>query len=396
MMKSILTITLLLFTFGFGQMQYSIVGVPDFGIQSSTEEFIFGVWDNPANLANLDKTKFHSSFRFQNENFQWFSTDLLNVSLSAPIGKNRGLQFDLKPLYRPVYEFNAESESVVYGDTLKYDFKQTGRGGVYLLNLNFGNRITDRINIGLSSGILFGNILDGQWLEFHENQKVDSVSVINTSKYVTLLNTSVSPVGIIGGASFSFHSERVNFSGIFRKQFTSKIKTDETMIFQGEFGTLEIDTSSETREIYLPDLFSLSTEFLITPSWKLLLSGSKIYSANYFSTTLNGDPLSIQNGYLSAAGVEYQFVDTETIFRDWKIRLGGQIQEKLYAEDYSISDRCITGGFGIPLRNGLLNIDISGKYGFRTHSTLEQDQRYFEFFMTLTSSQKWFISRKKN
>lgn len=396
MMKSILTITLLLFTFGFGQMQYSIVGVPDFGIQSSTEEFIFGVWDNPANLANLDKTKFHSSFRFQNENFQWFSTDLLNVSLSAPIGKNRGLQFDLKPLYRQVYEFNAESESVVYGDTLKYDFKQTGRGGVYLLNLNFGNRITDRINIGLSSGILFGNILDGQWLEFHENQKVDSVSVINTSKYVTLLNTSVSPVGIIGGASFSFHSERVNFSGIFRKQFTSKIKTDETMIFQGEFGTLEIDTSSETREIYLPDLFSLSTEFLITPSWKLLLSGSKIYSANYFSTTLNGDPLSIQNGYLSAAGVEYQFVDTETIFRDWKIRLGGQIQEKLYAEDYSISDRCITGGFGIPLRNGLLNIDISGKYGIRTHSKLGQDQRYFEFFMTLTSSQKWFISRKKN
>jgi len=388
-------ITIILATLGFGQMQYSVVGVPDFGIQSSAEEFIFGGWENPANLVSLDKTQFHSSIRFQNENFQWFSTDLLNVSLSAPIGKNRGLQLSLKPLVRPVYEFETKFSSVVYGDTLQYDSKRTGRGGVYSLNLNFGNRLADNLNIGFSSGLLFGNIADGRWLEFHENQKIDGVSVINTKKYITLLNTSISPVGFIGGASFSFHSERVNLGGIFRKQFISKIKRTETMIFQGEFETFEDSISSETDEIYLPDLYSLSADFMIVPNLKLIFSGSLLGSTEYSSETLNGQPLSVQNGFIFARGVEYQFADTETIFRDWKIRLGDQIQEKSYTGDYSISDFCISGGLGIPLRNGLLNIDISGKYGIRTHSMLAQDQNYAEFLISLTTTQKWFISRKK-
>jgi len=418
MIKKIIVSICLLFAIGAMAQQgsaspYSFYGIGDVKFKGTAEAAAMGGigvfpdsihlnLQNPASYTSLKLTTLAFGGTYSNSNLRTNTqsekarrTTLDYIALGIPMGKF-GATIGLMPTSYVGYK----NQSMVQNTEIRRSF---GKGGVNKAFLGLAYKLTSKLSIGADLGYNFGQI-ETKDILFLNNIQYGSRE-INTSNLSGLtVNTGLmynskikKKYDFYGSLVYSPHAN-LNLTN-YRKTALIVYSQDieqETIVPGSEIE----DSNNNDKSIKLPSKLAIGTGFGQDRKW---LIGAEI-------TWLQTSSLSNRFNDISRGKFENArryviggyFVPKYNSFNSYFERItyrGGFRYENtgLLINNKSVNDMAVSAGFGLPVGGRLSNVNFGievGKKGTKANDLIED--KYFNFTLSFSLSDKWFVKSKYN
>jgi long-subunit fatty acid transport protein len=418
MIKKIIVSICLLFAIGAMAQQgsaspYSFYGIGDVKFKGTAEAAAMGGigvfpdsihlnLQNPASYTSLKLTTLAFGGTYSNSNLRTNTqsekarrTTLDYIALGIPMGKF-GATIGLMPTSYVGYK----NQSMVQNTEIRRSF---GKGGVNKAFLGLAYKLTSKLSIGADLGYNFGQIETKDILFLNSIQY--GSREINTSNLSGLtVNTGLmynskikKKYDFYGSLVYSPHAN-LNLTN-YRKTALIVYSQDieqETIVPGSEIE----DSNNNDKSIKLPSKLAIGTGFGQDRKW---LIGAEI-------TWLQTSSLSNRFNDISKGKFENArryviggyFVPKYNSFNSYFERItyrGGFRYENtgLVINNKSVNDMAVSAGFGLPVGGRLSNVNFGievGKKGTKANDLIED--KYINFTLSFSLSDKWFVKSKYN
>jgi hypothetical protein len=344
---------------------------------------------NPASLATIPKNSVFFDIGMKNENSRYVGSrdeksnnisNFSNISMALAFDERSGIGVALFPYTDVGYNIAAVS-GTVEGTSDLYTSNVAGNGGLNNFQLNYGRKITARLNLGVRVNYYFGKInevetvdVQGDNLIIDEDHRYKGIQFSLGGQYKLADNLGL---GLIVNLPTSLSA--------------SKEQTVSSVI-----GGLqsEIETSEQSKM----DPFRMPTEIGIGAKYTLkAFTFNADYKVGFWKGT-NEEDTSIgdfTNQQFLGGGVEY-FRGGRNFLDRTRFRVGGNYDTGFMSVQGSkIKNVALTAGIGLPLGvrgNTLLNLSYSYGQRGQVSNTLIREN-YHLISINLSLEEIWFAKR---
>ena len=392
---------------------YSFYGIGDFKFKGTAEAAAMGGigifpdsihlnLQNPAAYTSLKLTTLAFGGTYSTSNLRTNSqtekarrTTVDYIALGIPMGKF-GATLGLMPTSYVGYK----NQTTVQNLEIRRSF---GRGGVNKAFVGLAYKLTSNLSVGADFGYNFGQI------------ETKDIVFLNDIQYGSReLNTSnLSGLTVNTGLMYSSKiKKKYDFYGsfIFTPQsnlnLTNSRKTalivysqdveQETIVAGSEIE----NTNNDDKEIKLPSKLAFGAGFGRDRKW---LIGAEITLqqtsslSNRFNDITKGR---FENAKRYVVGGYYvpKYNSFNSYFERITYRGGFRYENTgLVINNKSINDMAVSAGFGLPVGGRLSNVNLGievGKKGTKANDLIED--KYVNFILSFSLSDKWFVKSKYN
>ena len=422
--KIIVIATLLVSISSFSQKNnispYSFFGIGQINEAQTVTEHTMGVstalnssyklyFSNPASLASLRFTTYtlagtnkYSKIDDGNNKAASSNFALSYLALGFPVGKKAGVAFGIQPFSNVGYNISTQNANVNI-DNEVYSNLYKGYGRTNRVFLGFGQKLPYHINIGVEASYTFGN-LERIILSRNEEQ---------LDRLATYYKTDTK----VGGYAFKFglqHSYRYNDKLTVKSG--ASFLLENKLNYDGTESLSSVVNSSNT-EIIIPRDEIFNRDFLgdVTMPIKTSLSVGLGNSNKWFAGIQYDfqDKTSFSANFIQNSELNINYVKTsnlslggfytpkaESITKYWEritYRAGVHLKQTgLEINNTAINDFGMSFGVSLPSKRQLSNINLGFDIGKRgeidNHGLIKEN--YYNFRLSLSLNDKWFIKRK--
>ena len=378
--------------FGLGVQNESNIGITNSlgksGIALTSESELNGL--NPASLASIKLNNFffdvglkgtYNSFGDKSSSSSMPSFGFSNISFGFPLNDKSGFSLSLIPFTEVGYFFQGLVETID-GSGETYLSNITGSGGLNNINVNYGRKLTKKLNIGISAKYLFGNIKQNEVVVLGQD-----MLTISDKNYYGGLN-------IEAGMQYQI-IPKLNFSAVIN--FTSNISATKDRVVQKIIS--EVPASLENSKNINSNDYKIPTEITIGLEYDFknyYFVGD--YKKSFWNSIDQQDNIGrYVDSNVFGFGIE-RFTPVDFYKkRTNRYRIGYNFDDgNLKVLNKKIATSFVTAGIGIPLgsnKNSYLNISYSyGSKGVISNILVKEDFHSVTFNFDFADN--WFVKRK--
>ncbi len=304
--------------------------------------------------------------------------------LQLPIARNKlGLSAAVAPYTRANFHFIQNNEQILgsgaTADTISYRSDNQGDGGVNMVEMGLGWRITQNVSIGYAASLMFASI-DNQYTTNFDDP---SFATVNFSRQTSGLGFGHRMGLFLNFSNFFRENDQISLGGSLalpvtldgeRVEETTKVfssgNTATTVIRDGEGlgeGDIELPMTLSGGITYQPSrIISFSAEGLFQ-DWSSYDNGIDDNNITDPETILGDNTV---NRYKIGAGIRYfpYVTGSDKFFSSFKYRFGASYDTgHLNLNGQRIETLMFSVGLGImsPNQNSNSSVDINFEYGIR-------------------------------
>lgn len=417
-MRNIL-LTSILFTVIFGQTNsLNIAGIGenrsfiDPGMTALGDSWYFSGQTNGVAINSVathwrsDLSYISSSTSFSTVEFDDFSDQKSNLfnylNINIPIGNKKTIGFGLTPKTRTgfyITDEHKDNENIYFnGDFISTEFKYHGKGGISELLISYSQAFSKNISGGIRWQVGFGNMFLIDSIITRILIPVDYNVFIYTSKFTDTYETK-----------YKFRGNALNLSGLYSGktlEIAASITLDQNMIIQTE------QNYFTNRSVYTGTEFLSKAEHSYNTSFNLRSIGTGVafkpqldfgLVLEFHHSEDNSIPSNLylfgnEKGQMNSlnAGVFKWIKNTRPGLWNTIILRGGIFGKNITKNAENYSDIGFTLGFGLEYFKRKSYLNFALKFGIRKNKIPElSGEKYGELVIGITSSEKWFIKRKR-
>ena len=351
-----------------------------------------------ATSLKISENKISNVEKMMKNNFELFF-------ISIPIDRFNSISFGMKPIYRSDIKLtendftyiSAEDLSPLINNTnplglqgpMKYISSFDFNGGLSELFLVYSAEIDDEISVGISYSKIFGTSKykysvdlyslsysnTGELLEtsFSENNYVINTQEYSSSRYLFELRYQLKNMNLVLDYSTS-ESLKIRLNE--QVQFTNSIFDQNTYSDLGKMENYGLGLN-----YIFSNKLTINSEFRYLDSFKPL---------DFLSIFSYKNPDIMSFGF----GANYTLDTGSDIYNDLSVSFG-LYNDILSYQNFDVYDRGFTFGFGIEYLEKKNSMNFAFKIGTRKSDYLNfNDEKYFNFYFTIISSDKWFNNER--
>lgn len=346
---------------------------------------------NPANFALIPKNSFFYDIGITGESNTYSNSvddqskttfNFSNIAMAFRIIENLGMGIVMTP-YSDVGYSLVGIKTNIEGSTDTFESNVEGVGGLNDLKFNIGYRLTDKLNLGVSSSFLFGSINEEE--NFYLNSSAFQLS--ETTNY--------------NGIRFGFGllydvNKSITLGGTIQLPTTlnGNLKRSVVKTIDGAEVDVEDETSDDASGFKMP----LELGFGLSSTTLKNLTLTADYKKNFWTDTNQSENIgsySDQNIY--AFGLEYLKDSRGFKYKERiRYRAGFNYNDGYLAiNNKKIDGYNITAGVGFPVgsSNSILNLSYSyGSKGQIENVLVKED--YHQLTISFSLEDLWFQKRK--
>nr|WP_315250074.1 aromatic hydrocarbon degradation protein [uncultured Flavobacterium sp.] len=365
-------------------------GLGTAGIALPSDDFINN--KNPASLVNIPANNFffeiggtgiQSSFEDNSKKENRNNFQFSHFAFAFPINKKSAFSLALMPYSSSSFKISGLKIPIIDGNNEYYYLDVIGTGGLNNLDLSYAYKLSDKLSLGFSASVLFGNTTDER-----------TYSIGNS---ITSIDKKVNYNGIRPGLSSQFKMNQSLTFGMNVKSPTrvnaSKIQS-VTVLNDSGTSSLETDERSDTDDFYLP----LNIGLGVNKSFKNKLNVTFDYEKSFWDATNQSDlygDFADQEKF--SFGFSYQKTKISRNYFDRIKYVAGLHYDTGYLEVDSkkIIDKNFSVGASLPLDHLSSALFISYTYGSKGQVTnLLIQENYHKLTLNLNLDGVWFVRRK--
>lgn len=342
-------------------------------------------------IMSFDATSSHTEYRstqFQTGPFQ----------VVMPIARDRlGVTFSISPLTSS--RFTLQNDSSLPADEnhtgadLNYVIQNSGTGGINVLELGFGYRITRNFSVGYAPSLLLGNI-----------RRLQTVFFDNPDYRPTNLRETTSHYGF-GNRFGIYYQQRNAFRQNDRFIFGAMVSLPVNLVSERklesrvDFNDVTIRPTSYYGDGDATYPFEASAGFSYNPNPFVQFSTDVLYQNWGDYTNFSGETEDFMKDRIRL-GLGGQFApgrrDASGFLSNFIYRLGVSYDTgNLKLNENSIETFTIHSGISIPSSRSNSSVDIHAEYGFRgTEAEGLISERIFALTLSFHLSELMFIQRR--
>jgi hypothetical protein len=368
----------------------SIPALGTAGIALSSDSFVnnknaASLVDIPANNFFFEvggiaiQSSFEDNLKKENRNNFQFS----HFVFAFPINTKSAFSLAMMPYSSSSFKISELKIPIIDGSNEYYYLDVMGTGGLNNLDLSYAYKLSNKLSVGFSASVLFGNTTD------------ERTYTINTS--VTSIDKKVSYSGIRPILSSQFKMSPLVTFGLNVKSPT-RVNATKTQSVTVENTTgsssLEIDKISNTDDFYLPLEIGLG----VNKSFKNKLNVAFDYEKRFWNATNQSDMYGVfSNQEKFALGFSYQKAKVSRNYFDKIKYAAGANYDTGYLEvdNKKINDKSFSIGVSLPLDHLSSALFISYSYGEKgqiTNSLIQEN--YHKLTLNLNLDGIWFVKKK--
>jgi len=325
------------------------------------------------------QTSFEDNIKKENRNNFQFS----HFTFAFPITVKSAFSIAMMPYSSSSFKIAGLKIPIIDGSDEYYYLDVIGTGGLNNLDLSYAYKLSNKLSLGFSASVLFGNTTDERTYE------------INNS--VASIDKKVSYSGIRPILSSQF---KMNPSLTFGLNVKSPTRVNATKIQSvtvvNGTGTsnLETDEKSNTDDFYLP----LEVGVGFNKAFKNKLNIVFDYEKRFWDATNQSDMYgNFSNQEKFSLGFSYQKTKTSRSYFDRIKYAVGVNYDTGYLEvdNKKIEDKNLSMGLSLPLDHLSSALFISYTYGQKgqiTNSLIQED--YHKLTLNLNLDGIWFVRKK--
>jgi hypothetical protein len=380
--------------FGLGSLYESNFGLTaalgTAGIAMPSDDFINN--KNAASLINIPannfffeiggtgiQSSFENNLKKENRNNFQFS----HFAFAFPITKKSAFSIAMMPYSSSSFKISELKIPIIDGSNEYYYLDVLGTGGLNNLDLSYAYKLSDKLSLGFSASVLFGNTTD-------KRSYVINNAITNIDK-----KTSYSGIRPILSSQFKMSPSLTFGLNVMSPAKVNAAKTQSVTIINDSGTTsLEIDQSSDTDDFYLP----LDIGFGVNKSFKNKFNVTFDYEKSFWDATNQSDlygDFSNQEKFSLA----FSYLKTKTsrnYFDRIKFAAGAHYDTGyLVVNNKKIEDKNFSIGASFPLDHLSSALFISYTYGSKgqiTNSLIQEN--YHKLTLNLNLDGIWFVRRK--
>lgn len=325
------------------------------------------------------QSSFENNLKTENRNNFQFS----HFAFAFPITKKSAFSLALMPYSSSSFKISGLKNPIIDSNNEYYYLDVIGTGGLNNLDVSYAYKLSDKLSLGLSASVLFGNTTD------------ERTYTIGSS--VTSIDKKVSYNGIRPILSSQFKMDPSLTFGLNVKSPTrvnaSKIQSVTVSNDSGS-SSLETDEQSDTDDFYLPFDIGIG----VNKSFKNKFNVTFDYEKSFWDAVNQSDlygNFSDQEKF--SLGISYQKTKVSRNYLD-RIRYGiGAHYDTGYLEvdNKKINDKNFSIGASFPLDHLSSALFISYTYGSKgevTNSLIQEN--YHKLTLNLNLDGIWFVRKK--
>jgi hypothetical protein len=325
------------------------------------------------------QTSFESNRKTESRNNFQFS----HFAFAFPINNKSAVSVAMMPYSSSSFIISGLKIPIIDGSNEYYYLDVIGTGGLNNLDFSYAYKLSDKLSLGLSASVLFGNTTD------------DRTYTITNS--ITTIDKKVSYSGIRPILSSQFKMNPSLTFGVSAKS-PSRVNANKTQSVTVVNGTgtsnLETDKKSDTDDFYLP--FEIGAGF--NKGFKNKFNIAFDYEKKFWDATNQSDMYgSFSNQEKFALGFSFQKAKLSRNYFD-RIKYGAGVNyDTGYLElgNKKIEDKNFSIGLSLPLDQLSSALFISYAYGQKgqiTNSLVQEN--YHKLTLNLNLDGIWFVKRK--
>lgn len=360
------------------------------GIALPSDDFINN--KNAASLVNIPSNNFffeiggtgiQSSFEDNLKKENRSNSQFSHLAFAFPITKKSAFSLAMMPYSSSSFKISGLKIPVLDGNNEDYYLDVMGTGGLNNLDISYAYKLSNKLSIGFSGSILFGNTTD-------ERTYTIGSSVVSIDKKVSY--NGIQPILSSQLKMDSALTFGLNVKSPVRVN-ASKIQSVTVSNSSGS-SSLETDERSDTDDFYLP----LDIGFGVNKSFKNKFNLNLDYEKSFWEATNQSDlygHFSDQEKF--SLGFSYLKAKTSRNYFDRiKYAIGAHYDTGyLEIDSKKISDKNFSVGASLPLDHFSSALFISYTYGSRgqiTNSLIQEN--YHKLTLNLNLDGIWFVRKK--
>lgn len=365
-------------------------GLGTAGIALPSDDFINN--KNPASLVNIPANNFffeiggtgiQSSFEDNSKKENRNNFQFSHFAFAFPINKKSAFSLALMPYSSSSFKISGLKIPIIDGNNEYYYLDVIGTGGLNNLDLSYAYKLSDKLSLGFSASVLFGNTTDER-----------TYTIGNST---TSIDKKVNYSGIRPSLSSQFKMSPSLTFGLNVKSPTrvnaAKIQS-VTVLNSSGTSSLETDERSDTDDFYLP----LNIGLGVNKSFKNKLNVTFDYEKSFWDAANQSDlygDFADQEKF--SFGFSYQKTKISRNYFDRIKYAAGLHYDTGYLEVDSkkIMDKNFSVGASLPLDHLSSALFISYTYGSKgqiTNSLIQEN--YHKLTLNLNLDGVWFVRRK--
>jgi hypothetical protein len=372
------------------------------GVSIADDPFAQVNYLNPASYPGIKLTTLQAGLDAERHNV--VSKDSSNITgginityltLGMPVGRNGGLAFGLMPESRVSYR---ALSTEVFSDSNNLSRLYEGKGGVQKLFVGYGHAIKD-FSFGVNVNFLFGN-----YTTVSSNQFLDDIATY-TSENANVNNLK----GINFNLGMQYHhlfttgalaKKRFSFGATYAPQSTMAVNNSnyQYAYINPNLADTIVKNIDQSVKLVLPSRLSGGVMLSKGDVWKIGVDGFAASWSNYkfndkVDSTTNSWGLKIGGSYRKTSLDNSKFAERV----DYRFGLfTGNDYLKINGTNIAYSG--VSLGLGLPLKirktsYGSINMALQvGNRGTSDNNLVQQ--RFTNFSIGLSVSEKWFVKRR--
>jgi len=347
---------------------------------------------NAASLVNIGQNNFffeiggvgiQSSFENNSKKENRNNFQFSHLAFAFPINKKSAFSLTMMPYSSASFKISNLKIPIIDGSNEFYNLDVNGSGGLNNLDLSYAYKISNKLSLGLSTSILFGNTTD------------ERTYTINSS--VTSIDKKVSYNGFRPILSSQYKIDSSVTLG-FSVKTPTKVNATKvqsvTVVNSTGSSPLEADFKSDTDDFYLP----LEIGVGFNKEFKNKLNVSLDYEKKFWNATNQSDLYGdFVNQEKMALGFSYQKSRVSRNYFDRIQYATGLNYDTGYLEidNQRINNKSFSIGVSLPLDYNSSTLHISYSYGKKgkiTNSLIKEE--YHKLTLNLNLDGIWFVKRK--
>lgn len=368
----------------------SIPSMGSSGIALPSTDFINNL--NPASLGFIPlnhfmldvggkaiATTYQSGSKSEKRNNFQFS----HFALAFPITKKSGFSIALRPYSSASYKIS-NLKLPILDSNESYYLTAGGSGGLNNFDFSYGYRLNEKLTVGASAALLFGNIVDDRTFtilnsitNIHKKTDYNGLRATIGSQYkidstFTIGTTIKLPAQIKG----------------------SKVQSVET-ITDNVYGSIESDIASEVDDYYMPLEIGVGVSKKFKKALNVTFDYQKslwkdVKQSDLYGEYVNQDRFALGLAYLDENKNFRRYWDRIQYFAVANFDTG-----YLEIDGKRVNNASISVGIKLPIENSLSSLNISYSYGQKGRISNDLiKENYHKISLNLSLDGIWFVKRK--
>ncbi|PKB16153.1 OmpP1/FadL family transporter [Flavobacterium sp. 5] len=325
------------------------------------------------------QSSFEDNLRIEKRNNFQFS----HFAFAFPITSKSAFSFALTPYSSSSFKISELKIPIIDGNNEYYYLNVMGTGGLNNLDLSYAYKLSNKLSLGFSASVLFGNTTDER--------------TYTISNSVTSIDKKVNYRGIrpIFSSQFKINPSLTLGLNVKSPTRVNAVKIQSvTVVNDTGSSSLETDEQSDTDDFYLP----LDIGLGFNKSFKNKFNVTFDYEKSFWNDTNQSDMYgNFSDQEKFSLGFSYQKAKTSRSYFD-KIKFAAGVHYDtgyLEVDNKKINDRNFSIGASLPLDRLSSALFISYTYGSKgeiTNSLIQEN--YHKLSLSLNLDGVWFVRKK--